>query len=109
MKIRLEEIQRILDERKARGEVDKDGNSHVSLKELTEMLTKNDSKQKELIMPLKYNQSDIQLCINCLNDLTTKGVENARLIAIIADKLLNPLPEAEEKGKEEPDASHKEE
>lgn len=108
MKIRLAEIQRILDERKARGEVDKDGNSHVSLKELTEMLTKNDSKQKELIMPLKYNQSDIQLCINCLNDLTTKGVENARLIAIIADKLLNPLPEPAER-KEEPDASCKEE
>ena len=75
-----------------------------------------EAKRKALIkrveendMIVKYTQEDIQLCINALNDLTTKGVENARLIAIIADKLLNPLPAAEEKGKEEPDASHKEE
>lgn len=61
------------------------------------------------IKVVTYTQEDIQLCINCLNDMTTKGIENARIIAIIADKLLNPLPEAEEKGKEEPDASHKEE
>lgn len=65
-------------------------------------------KSEENMTMVSYNQEDIQLCINALNDLTTKGIENARIIAIIADKLLNPLPEPAER-KEEPDASHKEE
>lgn len=56
-----------------------------------------------------YAHEDIQLCIDCLDSMNIRGIENARRVVLIAEKLMNPLPEAEEKGKEEPDASHKEE
>ncbi len=60
-------------------------------------------------MTVKYNQEDIQLCLDCLNSMNVSGIEAMKRIVMIAEKLMNPLPAAEEKGKEEPDASHKEE
>ena len=60
-------------------------------------------------MTVKYNQEDIQLCLDCLNSMNVSGIEAMKRIVMIAEKLMNPLPEAEEKGKEEPDASCKEE
>ena len=60
-------------------------------------------------MTVKYNHEDIQFCFDCLNSMNVSGIEAMKRIVMIAEKLMNPLPEAEEKGKEEPDASHKEE
>lgn len=61
-------------------------------------------------MTVKYNREDIQLCLDCLNSMNVSGIEAMKRIVMIADKLMNPLPEpAEEKGKEDPDGSRKEE
>lgn len=55
---------------------------------------------------VSYDHDDIQLCLDLLNGLTVTGISNAEKIAVIAQKLMNPLPEEK---KEEPDGSSKEE
>lgn len=54
---------------------------------------------------VSYDHDDIQLCLDLLNGLTVTGISNAEKVAVIAQKLMNPLPE--EKG--EGDGSNKEE
>lgn len=58
---------------------------------------------------VSYNREDIQFCLDCLNSMNVSGIEAMKRIVMIADKLMNPLPAAEEKGKEDPDGSRKEE